>query len=142
MGALIFVVLLLILYILSIVWSVRDAADRGTTWALGLLSIIPLAGIVAYCLVRPPLLQSDKEEQDLELALKQRQLMQYGECGNCGYPVEADYVLCPNCHQRLKNLCPTCHHALDSSWTICPYCTTPIGTPAPRGQGRANHNHE
>jgi len=53
--------------------------------------------------------------------------MKYGECGACGYPVEADYVLCPNCHQQLKNLCPTCHHALDPMWTVCPYCTTPIG---------------
>ncbi len=139
----VFVVLLLILYILSIVWSVRDAADRGTVWALGLLSIIPIAGIVAYCLVRPPLLQSDKEEQELELALKQRELMKYGECGHCGYPVEADYVLCPHCHQRLKNLCPTCHHALEPSWTICPYCTTQIGSPASRGQGRvASRTHE
>lgn len=139
----VFVVLLLILYILSIVWSVRDAADRGTVWALGLLSIIPIAGIVAYCLVRPPLLQSDKEEQELELALKQRELMKYGECGHCGYPVEADYVLCPHCHQRLKNLCPTCHHALEPSWTICPYCTTQIGSPASHGQGRvASQAHE
>ena len=34
--------------------------------------------------------------------------MRYGDCANCGYPVEEDYVMCPNCHQRLKNLCPTC----------------------------------
>ena len=128
------VVLIIVLYILSIFWAVRDAQGRGFGWAWGLLAIIPIVGLIAYCMVRPPLLQADREEQDLELALKQRQLMRYGDCTNCGYPVEADYVICPNCHQRLKNLCPTCHHALDPSWTVCPYCTTPIGGGSHRHQ--------
>lgn len=119
-------VLLLILYILSIFWAVRDAQLRGTGWALGLLAIIPIVGLVMYCMVRPSLLQADKEEQDLELALKQRELMKFGDCANCGYPVEDDYVICPNCHTRLKNLCPTCHKALDPNWSVCPYCTTQI----------------
>lgn len=120
------IVLVVILYLLTIFWSIRDANNRGQ-WAFGLIAIIPFLGLIAYCLIRPPLLEVDREEQDLELTLKQRQLMKYGDCGNCGYPVEADYVMCPNCHQRLKNLCPTCHHALEPTWTICPYCTTPIG---------------
>lgn len=120
-------ILVIVLYLISIFWSVRDASARGFGWAWGLLSIIPIAGLVAYCLIRPPLLKDDRDEQELEIALKRRQLMRYGDCANCGYPVEADYVMCPNCHQRLKNLCPTCHHALDPSWTVCPYCTTPIG---------------
>ncbi|WP_418380631.1 double zinc ribbon domain-containing protein, partial [Adlercreutzia sp.] len=60
-------------------------------------------------------------------------LMKYGECANCGYPVEADFVLCPNCHTQLKNLCMRCNHALEPSWTVCPYCATPVGAPAPHG---------
>lgn len=128
MGALsVIVILFVILYVLSIFWSVRDASLRDIPWALGLLSIIPIVGLVAYCMIRPALLKSDREEQDLEIALKRRELMRYGDCANCGYPVEEDYVMCPNCHQRLKNLCSTCHHALDPSWSVCPYCTTPIG---------------
>ena len=115
-------VMLIVIYVLSIFWAVRDAQSRGFGWAWGLLSILPIVGLM----VRPPLLQADREEQDLELALKQRELMKYGDCANCGYPVEADYVMCPNCHTRLKNLCPTCHHALDPSWSVCPYCTTKI----------------
>ena len=64
--------------------------------------------------------------------------MKFGECANCGYPVESDFVLCPNCHQRLKNLCGTCNHALDPSWTVCPYCATPVGAaPARRSSGTA-----
>ena len=99
------VVLLVILYVLSIVWVVRDAYLRGSYWYVwAIVALVPLLGIIAYCLLRPPLLQIDRDEQELEIALKQRELMKYGECANCGYPVEADFVLCPNCHQRLKNL--------------------------------------
>ena len=121
------VVLLVILYVLSIVWVVRDAYLRGSYWYVwGIVALVPLLGVIVYCMLRPPLLQIDRDEQELEIALKQRELMKYGECANCGYPVESDFVLCPNCHQRLKNLCPTCNHALEPSWTVCPYCATPV----------------
>lgn len=130
MVLIVLLVMLIALYVLSIVWVIRDANQRGVTWWVwGLVSLIPIVGVIAYCLMRPPLMQIDRDEQELEVALKQRELMKYGECAHCGYPVEEDYVMCPNCHQRLKNLCPTCHHALNPSWTVCPYCTTPIGQP-------------
>ncbi len=133
------VVVLVILYILSIVWVCRDAYQRGTLWYVwGIVALIPLLGVIAYCLLRPSMLLIDRDEQELEVALKQRQLMQYGECANCGYPVEADYVLCPNCHQRLKNLCPSCGHALDPAWTICPYCATPAGNQRPQQSRRVS----
>ena len=123
------VVFLVILYVLSIVWVARDAYLRGGVWYLwALLALVPLLGVIAYCLLRPPLLQIDRDEQELEVALKQRELMKYGECAHCGYPVEADYVLCPNCHTRLKNLCAGCHRALDPEWSVCPYCATAVGT--------------
>lgn len=119
---------LVIIYVLCIIWVARDAYLRGTVWwAWAIVALVPLLGLIAYCLLRPPLLRIDRDEQELEVALKQRELMKYGECANCGYPVEADYAICPNCHQRLKNLCPTCHRALDPMWTVCPYCTTQIG---------------
>ena len=132
------VVLLVILYVLSIVWVVRDAYLRGTKWQIWLVvSLVPIIGLIAYCLLRPPLLQIDRDEQELEVALKQRQLMKYGECAACGYPVEADYVLCPNCHAQLKNLCSHCGRALDPAWTVCPYCATPVGAMRRRPQQRS-----
>lgn len=131
------IVLLVALYVLSVIWVVRDAYQRGTLWyAWAIVALIPVLGVIAYTLLRPPLLQIDRDEQELEIALKQRQLMHYGECGNCGYPVEADYVLCPQCHQRLKNQCAKCGHALDPSWTICPYCATPLPGVAARRSAR------
>ncbi len=132
MALAVFIMMVVILYVLSIVWVVRDSYLRGALWYVwAAVALVPLLGVVAYCLLRPPLLQIDRDEQELEVALKQRQLMQYGECANCGYPVESDYVLCPSCHQRLKNQCVKCAHALDPSWTVCPYCATPLAGVAP-----------
>lgn len=123
----ILVVLLVILYVLSIIWVVRDSYLRGTTWYIwAIVALVPFVGVIAYILLRPPMLRIDRDEQELEVALKQRQLMRYGECATCGYPVEVDYVLCPNCHTQLKNLCANCQHALEPAWTICPYCATPL----------------
>ena len=97
------IVMLVAVYVLSIIWVVRDAYQRGTVWYIwAIVALVPILGVIAYCLLRPPLLQIDRDEQELEVALKQRQLMQYGECANCGYPAEADYAQCPNRHQRLK----------------------------------------
>ena len=135
------IVLLVILYVLSIVWVARDAYLRGTVWVLWtVVALIPIIGAVAYCLLRPPLYRIDRDEQELEIALKQRELTKYGECGNCGYPVEADYVLCPNCRTRLKNMCPNCHRALEPQWAVCPYCATQVAArrrPRPRPQQAA-----
>jgi hypothetical protein len=125
-------ILIVILYVLSIVWVVRDAYLRGTTWYVwAIVALVPIVGIIAYCLLRPPMLAIDKNEQELEVALKQRQLMKYGECATCGYPVESEFVLCPNCHTQLKNLCKCCGHALEPAWSICPYCATPVRGEAP-----------
>jgi RNA polymerase subunit RPABC4/transcription elongation factor Spt4 len=129
----ILVIALVALYILSIIWVVRDAYLRGTLWYIwAFVALLPLFGVIAYCLLRPPMLQIDKDEQELEVALKQRELRKYGDCAHCGYPVERDYVLCPNCRQQLKNLCPNCNKALESTWTVCPYCATPMSQVATR----------
>lgn len=131
------VALLVVLYVLSIVWVVRDAYLRGARWYIwAVVALVPIVGLVAYCLLRPAMLQLDRDEQELEIALKQRELRKYGECATCGYPVESDYVLCPNCHTQLKNLCGRCEHALDPAWTVCPYCATPVGAAGERRQRR------
>ena len=122
------VVVVLIMYLLSIVWVAKDAHSRGTSavmWAI--IAIVPVAGLVAYCLLRPTLTEADQDEQDMELHLLQRQLKQYGNCPHCGYETQNDFVACPHCHKQLRNVCTRCGRVLEPDWTICPYCTTPVG---------------
>jgi RNA polymerase subunit RPABC4/transcription elongation factor Spt4 len=117
-----------ILYVISIIWVIRDSYLRGANpivW--GVISLIPFIGAFAYAMMRPPMLLSDKNEQNLDFALKQRELMRYGECGKCGYPVEREYLMCPRCGTQLKNECKRCGHSLNPEWGVCPYCCTPVG---------------
>lgn len=130
-------IMLLLLYVLCIVWVARDAYSRGAVWYVwAIISLVPVVGVVAYLLLRPPMMQIDHDEQELEVALKQRQLMKYGECSRCGYPVESNYIVCPNCGQRLKNVCAHCRHPLDPSWNVCPYCSAPAPGKQRRTQAR------
>ena len=120
-------IMIAVLYVLSIVWVMRDAHRRGTTWTVwGIVAIIPVVGLVAYCLLRPPLLQIDRDEQELEIAYKQRALQKYGNCAVCGCPVQDDFIVCPSCHTPLKNQCSRCGKPLDPTWSMCPYCATPV----------------
>lgn len=126
-------VLLALLYLLSIIWVVRDSYLRGTSPIIwGIIAIIPFLGCMVYAMMRPPLYACDREEQNIGLLLQQRELMDYGECPQCGYPTVRDYVLCPNCHVRLRNQCVVCKHTLEPEWTVCPYCATKV---APRSSG-------
>ncbi|MDR0308648.1 MAG: hypothetical protein LBH87_01805 [Coriobacteriales bacterium] len=115
-----------LLYLLSVIWVIRDAYLRGANpivW--GLIALIPFIGVFAYTILRPPMLLSDHDEQDLDFTLKQRELMKYGECASCGYPVEREYLMCPHCASPLKNECKICGHALDPDWKVCPFCCQP-----------------
>ncbi|MDR0499719.1 MAG: zinc ribbon domain-containing protein [Coriobacteriales bacterium] len=122
------IVLFGVLYVISIIWVIRDSYLRGANPVIwGIISLIPFIGAFAYSMMRPPMLLSDKDEQAIDFALKKRELMKYGECAKCGYPVEREYLMCPNCGTQLKNECRSCGHALNPEWRICPFCCTPIG---------------
>lgn len=121
--ATILLLMLICIYALSIVWVGRDARLRDADpkkWTL--IAIIPGAGLIAYLLLRPSMLAMDRDEQELEVALKQRQLMKYGECAKCGYPVKENYIVCPSCQTHLRNLCPVCKKPVEPTWSACPYC--------------------
>ncbi len=120
-------VVVILLYLITILWVNRDAQDRDTPALLWtVIAIIPVAGVVAYCLLRPPLNRLDQDEQDMQLDLLQRQLDDYGNCPHCDYPTQDDFVVCPRCGQQLRNVCSRCGKTLHPDWKVCPYCTTPV----------------
>lgn len=133
----IMLIVLVILYLMSIVWVVRDSYLRGASPVVwGIVAVIPFLGAMIYSMMRPPLYASDQEEQNIGLLLQQRELMAYGECPQCGYPTERDYIICPNCHAHLKNTCARCGHTLEPEWSICPYCATEVVGGANRAPAR------
>lgn len=123
-----FVGFIVALYVLSVVYVFIDARRRGAspyvTW--GIIALIPFVGLIAYLVLRPHSYASDREEQELDMALRERQLAQYGTCPQCGAPIEKDFVVCPVCDTQVRNVCPSCHRPLDAHWKVCPYCRTRI----------------
>ena len=107
-------VIIVFLYLLSILYVIKDARARGSAawWAWGIVSIVPLAGLVAYLVLRPSSYAIDRDEQELEIALREHELQHYGSC--------------PTCDTQVRNVCPNCHRPLDADWQVCPYCRTHV----------------
>ena len=114
------------LWVVCIVWVNRDAKTREAPVGLWTaIAAIPVAALVAYCLMRPPLNTADSTEQAMNLELMGRQLADYGNCPRCGEPVKDDYIACPKCCVQLRNVCVNCGRPLEPGWQICPYCGRP-----------------
>ena len=64
---------IVMLYILSIVYVIRDAQRRGAEpwWLWAIISVIPIVGLLAYVILRPSSYLVDREEQDLDIALRE-----------------------------------------------------------------------
>ena len=121
MAIYLFVGFIVALYALSVVYVFIDARRRGVRafWAWGIVALIPFV-------VRPSSYLADREEQELDMALRERQLAAYGTCPQCGTSIEKDFVVCPVCNTQVRNVCPSCHRPLDAHWKVCPYCRTHI----------------
>ena len=117
-----------VLYVISVLYVFIDARRRIATawWAWGIVALVPFAGLIAYLALRPNAYLSDREEQELDMALRERQLAAYGTCPKCGSPIEKDFVVCPVCNTQVRNVCPSCHKPLEAHWKVCPYCRTHI----------------
>ena len=58
----VFIIFIILLYILSIIWVIRDAYLRGTfPWLWGIVAIIPVVGLIAYLILRPSMFSVDKQ---------------------------------------------------------------------------------
>lgn len=123
-----FIAFVVALYLLSVVYVFIDAKRRGVqaVWAWGLLALVPFVGLMAYIVMRPASYVADREEQELDMALRERQLAQYGSCPNCGTTIEKDFIVCPVCNTQVRNVCPTCKRPLEAHWKVCPFCRTHI----------------
>jgi hypothetical protein len=130
--ATLFVLMLVVLWLALIVYTYLDArrriSDPFLVACATVASFFPYIGTAVYAIVRPPEFLEDAHERELEIKaaeLKVRQLREQ-TCPNCEYPVEKNFLRCPNCQRRLKDPCPTCSKPVDPRWGLCPYCETAL----------------
>jgi len=130
LAATLFLLLLLVLWLALIVYTYLDArrriSDPFLVACATVASFFPFVGTAVYAIVRPPEYLEDAHERELEIKAAELRVRQLREqsCPNCEYPVEKNYLRCPNCQRRLKDPCPTCGKPVDPRWGLCPFCET------------------
>ncbi len=137
------ILMLVVVWLALIVYTYLDAKRRiSDPFLIGcatLASFIPYLGTAVYAIVRPPEFLEDAHERELEIKaaeLRVRQLTEHS-CPGCGFPVENDFLRCPECQRRLKRPCPSCGKPVDPTWALCPYCETALAErPRPRRKAR------
>ena len=99
------VLFLVVIYLALIYWTYLDAKRRIEDPVLiacaTAASVFPFIGTVVYTILRPPEFLEDREERELELRaaeLRLRQLIEQS-CPHCEYPIERNYLRCPNCER-------------------------------------------
>jgi hypothetical protein len=143
LAASLFVLMLVVLWLALIVYTYLDAkrriADPFLIACATIASFFPYIGTAVYVIVRPPEFLEDAHERELEIKaaeLKVRQLTEQS-CPNCEYPVEKNFLRCPQCQRRLKDPCPSCGKPVDPRWALCPYCETALPERGRRSKSQA-----
>jgi Double zinc ribbon len=133
LAATLFLLMLVVLWLALIVYTYLDARRRITDPFLvacaTVASFFPFIGTAVYAIIRPPEYLEDAHERELEIKAAELRVRQLREltCPNCEYPVEKNFLRCPNCQRRLKDPCPTCAKPVDPRWALCPYCEKALG---------------
>ena len=115
------------LYLGLIVWTFRDIRARSRDvlahiLAPILVALFTLPGLLIYMLLRPHEVLSEKYERGLTEEAILQSLEEKRICPGCQRRVEADFIVCPYCHQQLHLRCVGCGRLLDPTWDVCPYC--------------------
>jgi hypothetical protein len=146
--ATLFLLMLVVLWLALIVYTYLDArrriSDPFLVACATVASFFPFIGTAVYAIVRPPEYIEDAHERELEIKAAELRVRQLREqtCPNCEYPVEKNYLRCPNCQRRLKDPCPTCSKPVDPRWGLCPYCETNLGGGSGERQRRQRRDPE
>jgi hypothetical protein len=131
--ATLFLLMLVVLWLALIVYTYLDArrriSDPFLVACATVASFFPFIGTAVYAIVRPPEYLEDAHERELEIKAAELRVRHLREqsCPNCEYPVEKNYLRCPNCQRRLKDPCPTCSKPVDPRWGLCPFCESSLG---------------
>lgn len=126
------------LWLSLVIWTYRDIRRRARDPLARILAVLVVAilflpGIVIYLILRPP----RTLEQEYQHTLEEEALLQAIEdaslCPGCGRRTKDNWLVCPNCHTKLKKTCHNCGKHMELPWNLCPYCGTP--TPGMRREG-------
>jgi len=119
------------LWLSLVLWTYRDIRSRARDPLARILAVLVVAvlflpGIVIYLILRP----ARTLEEDYQHTLEEEALLQSIEesslCPGCSRRIKDNWLVCPNCHTKLRKACHQCGKLMDLPWNLCPYCATPV----------------
>ena len=85
-------------------------------------------GLLIYSILRPPEYLEDIRERELEMQAMEQRLAEDQRCPFCKTRVKDDFLVCPHCMRRLREVCGNCRRPLDPDWRVCPYCEKQVSS--------------
>ncbi len=110
-----------------VIWTFRDVRSRSRDIFAQLLAtlmvlVFNLPGLLFYFILRPQETLAEAYERSLEEEALLQDIEERLVCPGCKRKTQPDFIICPDCHTRLKKSCPNCRRLLHLKWNICPYC--------------------
>jgi RNA polymerase subunit RPABC4/transcription elongation factor Spt4 len=126
------------LWLSLVIWAYRDIRQRARDPLARILAVLVVAvlflpGILIYLILRPPRTLEEEYQHSLEEEALLQSIEESTLCPGCARRIRDNWIVCPNCHTKLKKNCHKCSKLMELPWNLCPYC----GTPAP-GMRREN----
>ena len=119
------------LWLSLVIWTYRDIRSRARdpiarVLAVLVVAVLFLPGLLVYAILRPARTLEEEYQRTLEEEALLQSIEEIPVCPGCGRRVREDWVVCPNCHTRLKKACHHCGKLMELPWNLCPYCATPV----------------
>ena len=119
-------------WLVSVVWTVRDAGRRCDAVSLRLASaaaaiFVPFLGAALYALARPCEEKLEARARRLRIRMLEGAIEPAERCPECAAPLEPGFRCCARCGEHVRRECGGCGEFVRATWTLCPWCTKPIG---------------
>lgn len=126
------------LWLSLVLWTFRDIRRRARDPLARILAVMVVAilfipGVVIYLILRPARTLEEEYQQSLEEEALLRSIEDSSLCPGCGRHTRENWIICPQCHTRLRKSCHQCGKLIELPWNLCPFC----GATAP-GMRREN----
>jgi RNA polymerase subunit RPABC4/transcription elongation factor Spt4 len=121
-------------WVSMVIWTFRDVRSRSRDIFAQLLAtlmvmVFNVPGLLLYFILRPQETLVEAYERSLEEEALLQDIEERLVCPGCKRKIEPDFIICPDCHTRLKKSCPNCRRLLHLKWNICPYCGARSASP-------------
>ena len=119
------------LWLSLVIWTYRDIRRRARDPLARILAVLVVAvlflpGIIIYLILRPAQTLEEEYQQTLEEEALLQSIEESSLCPGCSRRIKENWVVCPNCHTKLKKSCHECGRLMELPWNLCPFCGTAV----------------